>query len=370
MQRLRTAPRPDYARQVESQGLSFHAREGYWTEDACYRLTGEEVGVVEAATAELLALYGEALDRVIMEGRLGELAVPEQFHATLAASWRQGAPSLYGRFDLAYDGRSPPKLLEYNADTPTSLLESAVIQWTWREDVYPEADQFNSIHERLIAAWSDLPDPAPVIVACLADNEEDWVCCTYLLDTLVQSGRGGAVIELGDIGWDSVGRWFVDDLDGPIRQLFKLYPWEWLMREEFGPHLLDCRTAFIEPMYKAACSSKGMLALLWEYFPGHPNLLETHRVPGRLASFARKPLLSREGQNVTLVEDGATVAEVGGVYGAEGCVYQALCALPSFDGVHPVIGSWVVAGEPSGIGIRESRSLITTDQSRFVPHWF
>jgi glutathionylspermidine synthase len=370
MERLRAAPRPDYARRVESQGLSFHAREDYWVENACYRLTADEVEDLDAATTELLSLYGEALDRVIDAGRLGELAVPEQFHAALAASWRSRAPSLYGRFDLAYDGRSPPKLLEYNADTPTSLLESAVIQWTWREDVHPEADQFNSIHERLIDAWREFPDPAPVIVACLADNEEDWVCSAYLLDTLVQSGRGGAVTELAEIGWDPGQRCFVDDLNRPIRQLFKLYPWEWLMREEFGPHLLECRTSFIEPMYKAACSSKGMLALLWEYFPGHPNLLETHRVPGRLASFARKPLLSREGQNVTLVQDGVTVAEMGGVYGAEGCVYQQLCALPSFDGAHPVIGSWVVGGEPAGIGIRESRSLITTDQSRFVPHWF
>jgi glutathionylspermidine synthase len=370
MERLRAAPRPGYARRVESQGLSFHAREDYWVENTCYRLTADEVEDLDAATTELLSLYGEALDRVIDAGRLGELAVPEQFHAALAASWRSRAPSLYGRFDLAYDGRSPPKLLEYNADTPTSLLESAVIQWTWREDVHPEADQFNSIHERLIDAWREFPDPAPVIVACLADNEEDWVCSAYLLDTLVQSGRGGAVLELAEIGWDPGQRCFVDELNRPIPQLFKLYPWEWLMREEFGPHLLECRTSFIEPMYKAACSSKGMLALLWEYFPGHPNLLETHRVPGRLASFARKPLLSREGQNVTLVQDGVTVAEMGGVYGAEGCVYQQLCALPSFDGAHPVIGSWVVGGEPAGIGIRESRSLITTDQSRFVPHWF
>src|ERR1700740_969359 len=119
------------------------------------------------------------------------LAVP-----LIERSWEAEPPSLYGRFDLAYDGRSPPKLLEYNADTPTSLLESAVIQWIWREDVHPEADQFNSIHERLIAAWSALPDHERVVVTCLTDNEEDWVCSTYLLDTLVQSGRGGAVAEL------------------------------------------------------------------------------------------------------------------------------------------------------------------------------
>jgi glutathionylspermidine synthase len=36
---------------------------------------------------------------------------------------------LYGRFDLAYRGDGPPKLLEYNADTPTALFEAAVVQW-------------------------------------------------------------------------------------------------------------------------------------------------------------------------------------------------------------------------------------------------
>jgi len=370
MERLRIAPRADYVRRVEAQGLSFHARSGYWTEDACYRLTTDEVETIESATAELESLYCEALDRVIEQGRLGELAVPTEFHDVLASSWRSGAPSLYGRFDLAYDGHSPPKLLEYNADTPTSLLESAVIQWTWREDVHPEADQFNSIHERLIAAWAKLPEQGPVAVACLTDQEEDWVCSAYLLDTLVQSGRGGAIVDLADVGWDPTQQIFVDESSCPIRQLFKLYPWEWLMREEFGPHLLNCRTLFIEPMYKAAFSCKGMLALLWEYFSHHPNLLETHRSPASLTSYARKPLLSREGQNITLVRERVKVEELGGDYGEEGYVYQALCPLPSFDGAHPVIGSWIVAGEPAGIGIRESSGLITTDQSRFVPHWF
>jgi glutathionylspermidine synthase len=148
MDRLRVRPRADYKHRVEAQGLSFHAREDYWKEDACYRLTAAEVATLEAATSELHALYHAALERVIAEERLGELAVPEAFHGALAASWRNQSPSVYGRFDLVYDGHAAPKLLEYNADTPTSLLEAAVIQWTWKEEVYPKADQFNSIHER------------------------------------------------------------------------------------------------------------------------------------------------------------------------------------------------------------------------------
>ena len=368
MQRHRVPPRDDYVRRVEAQGLSFHGRGTYWTEDACYEFTADEVDVLEATTAELHGLFETAIERAIREGRLGELAIPEEFHRALARSWETRSPSLYGRFDLVYDGQRPPKLLEYNADTPTSLLEAAVIQWTWKEDTQAGADQFNSIHERLIAAWA--PFPGTVAVACLTDQEEDWVCAAYLLDTLIQAGNGGAIIELEKVGWDPTNHVFVDPRNRPIERLFKLYPWEWLMREEFGPHLRDCRTVFVEPMYKAAFSSKGMLALLWEYFPGHPNLLETHRAPQDLASYARKPLLSREGQNVSLVRDGVAIEEQGGMYGDAGYVYQALCPLPDFDGAHPVIGSWIIAGQPAGVGIRESDGLITTDQSRFVPHFF
>jgi glutathionylspermidine synthase len=370
MLRHRIQPRPDYIARVEAQGLSFHARDRYWTEEVCYQLSADDVDALEAATAELHRLYCEAFERVVAQDRLAELAIPKAYHAAVGHSWRDRSASLYGRFDLAFDGQSPPKLLEYNADTPTSLLEAAVIQWTWKQDVYPIADQFNSIHERLIAAWALLPERGRIVVACLADQEEDWVTSAYLLDTLMQAGRAAAIVELSQLGWDPQRRVFVDEKSRPVEQIFKLYPWEWMMREEFGPHLLECRTSFTEPMYKAAFSSKGMLAMLWEFFPGHPNLLETYRDAGHLKSFARKPLLSREGQNIQLVQDGAVIEESGGKYGEEGYIYQALSPLPAFDGAHPVFGSWLVAGEPAGIGIRESSGLITDNESRFVPHWF
>ena len=44
--------------------------------------------------------------------------------------------------------------------------------------------------------------------------------------------------------------------------------------------------------------------------------------------------------------------------------------LPDFDGHHPVIGSWVIANQAAGIGIREDTSPITGNNSRFVPHYF
>jgi glutathionylspermidine synthase len=115
-------------------------------------------------------------------------------------------------------------------------------------------------------------------------------------------------------------------------------------------------------------SNKGILAILWELFPDHPNLLPAYFDDALLEAYARKPLLSREGANVSLVLFGQTVAETRGDYGDEGFVYQALAPLPIFDGSSAVIGSWVVAGEPAGVGIRESDGPITGNTSRFVPH--
>ena len=370
MRRRTRTPRPDAAARLESQGLSFHGRDAYWNEAACYEFTLAEVETVEAAAAELHGLCVDALHAMVSANRLGELGIDGRYREALGASLKGNDFYLYGRFDLAYDGHSPPKLLEYNADTPTSLLEAAVCQWFWLKDCEPAADQFNSLHERLIGRWRDLPGEGPVHLACAVDQEEDWACIAYLADTLVQAGREPVLLYVHEIGWDPAGRVFVDTAGAPIDSLFKLYPWEWLLAEEFGPHVMTCRTRFVEPLWKGALSCKGLLPVLWERNPGHPNLLPAYREPGSLGSYARKPLYSREGANVSLYVDGQPLAESDGPYGREGYVYQSLALLPNFDGRYPVIGAWLIDGQPAGMGIREDRSPITTDQSQFVPHYF
>lgn len=370
MRRIARRPRPDAAARLEAQGLSFHGRDAYWNEGACYEFTLAEVEELEAAAAELHELSVGALRFLAVRDRLGELGIDPRFREALAASLSEGQFSLYGRFDLAYDGISSPKLLEYNADTPTALIEAAVCQWFWLRECEPQADQFNSLHEKLIARWRDLPTTAPVHLASIIDHEEDWACVAYLADTLVQAGHQPRMIHVHDIGWDPDSRYFVDLAGDRIDTLFKLYPWEWLLAEDFGIHVLDSRTRFVEPLWKAALSSKGLLPVLWELNPGHPNLLPAFSEPADLGSYARKPLFSREGANVSLYVDGRPIAESDGPYGREGFVYQALASLPCLDGRYPVIGAWLVNGEPAGMGIRESATPITTDQSSFVPHYF
>jgi glutathionylspermidine synthase len=123
----------------------------------------------------------------------------------------------------------------------------------------------------------------------------------------------------------------------------------------------------VEPLWKLLLSTKSLLPLLWELFPGHPNLLRAERTPWG-DTFVRKPLRSREGANVDVVRHGTTIAASGGRYGAEGFIYQELCPLPVHAGRHAVIGSWVVGDTACGIGIREDAGPVTTDRSCFVPH--
>lgn len=374
MKRENRIPRIDWPSKVEALGFHFHSPNGevYWDERAAYAFTSDEVDTLEAATAELHARCLDAVARVVERGDYSRFHIPEAFHPYIERSWKAREMSLYGRFDLSWDGTGEPKMLEYNADTPTSLLEASVVQWYWLQDACPGDDQFNSIHEKLIARWNamraQLPADARVYFACDSESVEDQDNLDYLRDTALQAGLEAVPIDISDIGWD--GARFVDLDDKRMGALFKLYPWEWMVREEFGANLLGNALRVIEPPWKMLLSNKAILPVLWEMFPDHPNLLAASFEPGRFATdFVKKPIYSREGANVSITAGGSTV-EAPGDYGEEGFIWQAYHALPRFGANYTVIGSWVVGDEPAGIGIREDDSPITKDSSRFVPHHF
>jgi glutathionylspermidine synthase len=178
-------------------------------------------------------------------------------------------------------------------------------------------------------------------------------------------------IFVEEIGYDPSHHTFIDLEDREIRYLFKLYPWEWMLAEDFGQYLPDSSTQFFEPPWKLVLSNKGILPILWEMHPGHPNLLPCgFEPPLNGCSFVKKPLYSREGANVTVVHNGNVITLTEGSYGQEGFIYQEFSDLPAFEGQHAVIGSWVISGEAAGIGIREDRNTIIQNRSRFVPHYF
>ena len=373
MQRLASKPRENWQATVESQGFHFHSlnEEPYWNESVYYRFSAQQIDQIERATYDLDELCLQAVDYVIEHNLFERFGIPPAFVEYIKTSWERDEATIYGRFDFCYDGRSAPKILEYNADTPTSLLEAAVVQWHWMQDVFPQADQFNSIHERLIEAWKCIAhafEGHPVVFSAISGNIEDFMTVSYLRDTAMQAGLETSFIEVERIGWNHpLGR-FVDEQERHIKNCFKLYPWEWMIREKFARHLLADNTYWLESPWKMLLSNKAILAVLWEMFPHCQYLLPASFEPIS-GDYVRKPLLSREGANVTIVQRGRTVLETEGVYSGP-FIYQQYCPLPRISGFHPVIGSWMINGHAAGIGIREDATPVTGNTSRFVPHIF
>lgn len=381
MKRIESTPRPDWREKIESQGLIYSTaiREDgslceYWHESAYYEFTMPEVEMLESVTEELHGMCIEAA-RYLATGAMGTIGIGTEALALAAWSLERSEPAVYGRFDLVYDGVNPPKMLEYNADTPTGLIEASIAQWFWLQDVKPESDQWNGIHEALIEAWRKRLEASGTTRLHVAHAEveasgEDWMTAAYMLDVAKQGGWNVEGINMSDIGWDPVRKMFVD-LDGEsIDNIFKLYPWEMMIKEEFGDNVLDYPTAanWFEPAWKMLLSNKALLAALWHLYPDHPNLLPAYmETPREMTQWVAKPLHGREGDNIIIHADGIDISQPGD-YGAEGWCFQEYFPLPDFDGNRPVLGSWVVDGEAVGVGIRESDGPVTDYYCRFVPN--
>ena len=389
MERIPCQPRPDWAARVESVGLSYHTSpEGvaYWDESAFYRFTSAEIDELEAAAYELDRMCMAAVEEIVAGGQGETVGVPAAHLDLMAESWERDEVSLVGRFDVVFDGRGePPKLLEYNADTPTGLLEAAVVQWHWMNDVFGGAaareaagagiDQFNSLNERLVEAWravGAMTGGSPVHVACVSSSDEDLMNAAYLQDTAAQAGLGTAMLDMAQLGWnESLAEWR-GLRDEPVRMLFKLYPWEMLLAEPFSANIARAPgTRWLEPPWKALLSTKAILPVLHRMFPDSPYLLPADFRPLAAGPQVAKPMHGREGANIRMTDAaGRVMAETGGEYGGGVTVYQAMRELPDFGGRRPVIGLWMVNGTACGLGVREGDGPITTDTSRFVPHVF
>ena len=406
MQRVNLTPRTNWQQIVEHHGLTFHSPsimepQPYWDESAAYQFTAAEIDTLEAAGNELQQMCLAAAQHVIDKQRYAELAIPPAAIPLIEWAWNQEPPAIYGRFDIAWAGAQsgqPPKLLEYNADTPTSLIEAAVIQWEWMEQLGPhlpgagvfhKPDQFSAIHDRLIAKWKDVASylTQPVYFAALEsdqpdkDTAEDMLTVTYLRDTANQAGLQTAQLALQDIGWNDERLCFVDLDENQISSIFKLYPWEAMLAEEFGPHALETYHAmtWIEPIWKLLLSNKGLLPILWQLYPNHPLLLpayfENHGDRGDLTSYVRKPLHSREGANIAIVRPNAQTIATEGPYGDGPFIRQAIAPEAIFrnaqgDQRYPILGLWIIDQDCSGLGIRESAGPITDNLSSFLPHYF
>jgi glutathionylspermidine synthase len=378
--RLPQTPRPDAYRLVEEEGLAY-ARERndgeddlpYWFEGAAYRFTEAQIDELERVTNELHTMAMHAT-RVMChdEETLRKLDIPEYAWPYLRRSTEDNW-SVYGRFDVLWDGSSPPKMLEYNADTPAALVETAVTQWSWLETVQPERDQWNMLHERLVRTWQKhLRDNEFVhLVAGVAEPLEDWNTIAYLADTVREAGGRPITLPIDQLGLR--GTEFVGLENDPVTTCFAMYPWEWMLAEDFGRRALESKVTWLEPVHKVLTGSKALLATMWDLYPDHPNLLPAAWSPEKLGrNYVVKPVHGWEGAGVSVVLNGEVRASVAQKHTAgQAAIYQQYQEVPRIGDCLPVLGTWVIGGHAAGLGIRETDSgrLITDTQARFVPHF-
>jgi glutathionylspermidine synthase len=379
MQRFEIEPRQGWQQLVEAKGLIWHTTESgavYWDESGYYKFRLEAIKMIESITTELYNMFIAAGEFIVNDkDMLDVFGIPEFCHQAIRDAWAKEPPALnYGRFDLGWNGGlEEPKLFEFNCDTPTSMLEAGVIQWDWKEQVFPGLDQYTSLHEKLMGKWADIRPYLPGQRVWFAHTDdsaaEDTITATYMRDLAQQAGLETFGVVVDDIGVDADGI-FVDGENQIMTAIYKLYPWEWLVSERYGPQLIKNLPAqlWIEPIWKMMWSNKAILEVLWRMYPNHKNLLKSSVKQEEFGStFVAKPFLAREGANVELVNCGQTIAKTEGLYQEGLMMYQDLYPLKDFGHGYPVLGAWTVDGEPAGMGIRED-GLITGNTARFIPH--
>lgn len=378
MKRVVTEQRPNWKEHAEGLGFKLHTMfdKPYWNEGVHYSFTLEQVEKdLEDPSTELHAMCLQAVEHVVnREELLDQMQIPEAHWDYVLNSWNtERNQTLYGRFDLAYNGQGPAKMLEYNADTPTSLYEAASYQWLWLEEakrhsIIGDVDQFNAIEDSLIQEMNKYDNRKDFYFSSFEGSDEDYMTVEYMGYCAVDAGLTAQYIPLQQISEDDKGQFRTPD-GKLIEQLFMLYPWEDMLLDDYSRLLKNSVTKFVEPAWKTILSNKGILPVLWQMFEGHPNLLPAFFGEQKIrGGYVTKPIYSREGSSITIYKDGEIWMADDQSYVKNGMITQGYVELPNFDGNRPVIGTWIVGDKCVGMGIREDENEITQDLSRFTPH--
>ncbi|TGE18626.1 glutathionylspermidine synthase family protein [Hymenobacter elongatus] len=361
------------------------ACENYVAQEAV-RLPEADADVLLAAADTLYDMMVRAIPDVVPDDLLQLLAIPRNLWAAVRHSWNDDRHwHLYGRFDLASTPEGP-KLIEFNADTATSIPETAVVQWASLVAAQQDDEdrQANGLFEGLeaqLSHWqglnSDLDNS--LLLVHLPDSPEDEANCSVVAEAARAAGFSQVHVCAVDamqvsVAGEERGVWAEVAPEQWVRFgfVFKLVPWEILAEEEPEltadlSQLLQSRDVIIaNPPYALLFQSKGLLAWLWQVYPHHPLLLEAslEDLPGR---YVRKPLLGREGQNVTEVQAGSIVREQPGEFAHQPQVRQRWAELPTDAQNRRYQAGVFWAGEACAISFRRELGVIT-NLSEFVPH--
>lgn len=401
MERLVIAPRKGWKDTVANEGMLWAVTENgpYWNEamdkPVYYKLTHEEQYQLEQAADDVHTKCITSLVWLLEEASNEDrnywfdvFGIPTQYRDMVIKSWDRDEWSVYGRFDFILTDEGP-KLLEYNADTPTTLIETAISQYNWMvenqksENLPDHLDQFNCLHESLVNHWKDMKAgnnlPNKVHFAAFSQMD-DLSTATYMAETAAEAGLQVQVLPIEQVGYNQETNKFVDIRSENIDAIFKLYPWEWMVEDSFGKYLPNSTTRWIEPSWKMLLSNKAILALLWRRHPSCEYLVpayvnESQFEPKEGEKWVTKPLLSREGCNVTIWEcrkNGQMdiISHSEGNYDENNVIYQKYIEWNTVNGKYPMLGVWMVGDDPVALGIREDDGPVTQNNSRFIPHVF
>ncbi|EAJ7107481.1 glutathionylspermidine synthase family protein [Campylobacter upsaliensis] len=372
---------------LESIGFSWHTDEdgSDYLDNQFICVSKNEANAYYEAANELYDMFIAAAQNVIDNDRFDELGIPFNLIDAIKMSWENEVHwHLYGRFDFAggLDGK-PIKLIEFNADTPTSLFESAILQWAMlKQNNLDEHLQFNSIYESLMDNFKRLItlDESveefeehyrgwKILFSSVAGNKEEELTTKLLAHIAKDAGFecDFAYVDEVEFGEEGIFKNGVN-----YEYWFKLLPWEEIAIEEGELAMLltqimrNQKAIILNPAYTLLFQSKGILKILWELYPNHPLLLESSCEPLQGKDFVKKPMFGREGANISIVKDDVKLQENIGPYGNNKMIYQQYYELNSSKNEYYQAGVFF-AYEGCGLGFRKG-GLIIDNASKFVGH--
>lgn len=376
--------------QLEELGFTWHtdSDSSRYISDALVKITQEEAEAYYEAVNELYDMYAEATEYVIENNLFFELGIPFNLIDAIKKSWENDVHwHVYGRFDLAggLDGK-PIKLLEFNADTPTSLFETALLQWALlKENSLDEESQFNNVYDaikenfkRLITLFEDTElfderyDGWKILFSSIHGNDEEEATTKLLRQIATDAGFNTGFEYLQNVKFDEEG--IYDRDDNRYEYWFKLYPWEDIAIDEPElattlSNIMQNQSAIIlNPAYTLLFQSKGMLKILYDLFPDSPYLLKTSFEPLKGIKHVEKSVFGREGANVKIVDsDGSVLHEQDGPYGNYKKVYQEYVELNSDENKEKYQAGVFFAYEACGLSFRKGGEILN-NMSKFVGH--
>ncbi len=375
--------------ELEKIGFSWHTDEDgtKYVADQLVQVTQAQAEAYYEAANTLYDMYVEAAEHVIENDLFFELGIPFNIVETIKKSWENDVHwHIYGRFDLAggIDGKAI-KLIEFNADTPTGLFETAVVQWALlKANGMDDAKQFNDIYKaieanfkRLITLFDDVDtfderyDGWKILFSSVEGLDEEEITTRLLQQIATDTGFTTGFEFLQNVQFDETG---ISDANAmEYEYWFKLYPWEDIGSDEGElavvlNEIMQKQAAIIlNPAYTVLFQSKGMLKVLSELFPDSPYLLHTSDEPLNV-KYVEKRHFGREGANTKIVDpDGKVLAQTDGPYENYRPIYQEYVDFPKDGEGNKYQAGVFFAYEACGLGFRRGGEIMD-NMSKFVGH--